>query len=498
MKVQLFILLALFCFISANTAQVQVKSEKDTRAYKKSLRNMVPDKWYLTAPAIIRVKLKKGSGTSGLSLDSLKLDAQLDSIAKQGYTGIEIFATPYGGKSYGGLDAIDRYRIDPASGTMDDFKRLVRQAHRKKLAVIAFDNLGYCSIDAPHFLKACDDISKGKLSKETKWFIWADSSTAKPPQIPDTYYLGGSKRWEKWVYNPIAKKYYWSKWEGFDKDGKPCSLPQYDWSPEWQQEVKNLMHFWMNTGIDGMVVDAVNWYINYTWQMGKECITDIIASYGNTFIQPEGAGGFHEDPVPWITDGGWNCVQNYGLGIWWEKDNRILVNAIEKNNPTGVEEALQIYRDRVIAESGILYIGADSRITELSKYHFYVALCIATGHLYCKSVTNAVHFGMDTTLVRIFNLKKDHTAFEQLSKRQKLSTNDDNRFYAFIQKARSTTERILCVFNFQTTEQQITVDMSGVNALSYLDLANSQPIKYTKQLQLVLPSYGYRFYEIIQ
>ena len=105
---------------------------------------------------------------------------------------------------------------------------------------------------------------------------------------------------------------------------------------------------------------------------------------------------------------------------------------------------------------------------------------------------------MDTTLARIFNLKKDHTAFEQLSKRQKLNTNDDNQFYAFIQKAKSNTERILCVFNFQTTEQQLTIDMSGVNAVSILDLANSQPMKYTKQLQLALPAYGYRFYKIIQ
>ena len=158
MKVQLFIVSVLFCFLVFNSIQAQVSSEKDTPAYKKTLRHMVPDNWYLTAPAIIRVKLNKGAGTSGLSLDSLVLDAQLDSIVRQGYTGIEIFATPYGGRSYGGLDAIDRYRIDPASGTMDDFKRLVRQAHRKKLAVIAFDNLGYCSIDAPHFLKACDDI----------------------------------------------------------------------------------------------------------------------------------------------------------------------------------------------------------------------------------------------------------------------------------------------------------------------------------------------------
>jgi len=115
----------LFCFMVSNSLQAQVKSDKDTPAYKKSLRNMVPEKWYLTAPAIIRVRLKKGSGTSGLSLYSLVLNAQLDSIARQGYTGIEIFATPYGGKSYGGLDAIDRYRIDPAAGTMDDSGHLL-------------------------------------------------------------------------------------------------------------------------------------------------------------------------------------------------------------------------------------------------------------------------------------------------------------------------------------------------------------------------------------
>jgi hypothetical protein len=54
------------------------------------------------------------------------------------------------------------------------------------------------------------------------------------------------------------------------------------------------------------------------------------------------------------------------------------------------------------------------------------------------------------------------------------------------------------VFNFQTTEKQITIDMSGVNALSILDLANSQQFEYTKQLQLALPAYGYRFYKIIQ
>lgn len=498
MKTQLFIV-SLFIFIfSFNCLHAQIINEKEKLAYKNTLRNQVPDKWYLKAPAIIRVTLKEGTQFKQLSLDSLILNTQLDTIIKQGYTSIEIFATPNGGKSFGGLDAIDRYNIDPEVGSMGDFKRLVRQAHRKKLAVIAFDNFGYCSVDAPHFLKACEDIRKGIISNETKWFIWADSSTEKPPMSPDKFYLGGSKRWEKWVYSPIAKKYYWSKWDGVDKDDKPCSLPQYNWSLEWQQEVKNNVNYWMNTGIDGMVVDAVNWYINYTWKMGKECITDVIGSYKNTFVQPEGAGGFHEDPVPWITDGGWNCVQDYGLGIWWENENNILVNAIDKNNPTGLEEAMQNYHDRVVAEGGIVYIGADSKFIEPSKYYQYVAFSIATGHLYCKSMHSQENYVVNTTLARILNFKKEHAAFENLGKRQKLNTNNDAQFYAFIQKANSSIERILCVFNFQSIQQQITIDLSGVNSTSLLDLDNSQIIKYTKQLQVNLPAYGYRFFEIRQ
>lgn len=490
------LLVAILLCLASEKSEAQILNEKGSDSYKSSLRNLVPDKWYLASPAMIRVTLKKGTDFKQLHLDSLILNAQLDSIVKNGYTALEIFATPHGGKSFGGLDAIDRYTIDPAAGDIDDFKRLIRQAHRKNLAVIAFDNFGYSSIDAPAFMKACNDIREGRLSDETKWFIWADSNTAEPPMVPDTYYLGGSERWEKWVYSAEANKYYWSKWDGVDKNGKPCALPQYNWSPEWQREVRNIVHFWMNTGIDGIVVDAVNWYVNYTWKMGKECITDIVSSYGNTFVQPEGAGGFHEDPVPWITDGGWNCVQDYGLGIWWEKDNNILVNAIENNNPAGIEDALMKYHDRVVAEDGILYIGADTRMKDPAKYHLYVAMSIATGHLYCKTARSSENLRIDTTLAWLFHMKKDHPAFEQLGKRQKINTRDDKRYYAFIQKAKDNKERVLCVFNFQETQQQVIVDLSGVNALSLTDLYSSKEIEYSKEFQVTLPPYGYRFFKI--
>ena len=71
---------------------------------------------------------------------------------KEGITALEIFAPEEGGNSYDGLDAIDRFRLDPALGSMQDFRRLVQQAHHAGLAVVTFQNLGYSSVEASFVL----------------------------------------------------------------------------------------------------------------------------------------------------------------------------------------------------------------------------------------------------------------------------------------------------------------------------------------------------------
>jgi hypothetical protein len=105
----------------------------------------------------------------------------------------------------------------------------------------------------------------------------------------------------------------------------------------------------MDTGIDGMIIDAVNWCVDHTWEKGRRRMTEVIASYGNAYSQPEGGGGFHEDPVAWITEGGWNSVQDYGLGIWWEKGSDVIERAINSGDPRPIERALRDYHDRVVA-----------------------------------------------------------------------------------------------------------------------------------------------------
>jgi hypothetical protein len=48
----------------------------------------------------------------------------------------------------------------------------------------------------------------------------------------------------------------------------------------------------MDAGLDGMIVDAVNWYVGHTWEQDRRHITNVIRSYGNVYLQPEGGGAF--------------------------------------------------------------------------------------------------------------------------------------------------------------------------------------------------------------
>lgn len=70
-------------------------------------------------------------------------------------------------------------------------------------------------------------------------------------------------------------------------------LPQYnEGAAEWQCEAKRIVEFWMDTGIDGMLVDAVNWYFGITWKLARDCIRDVIRAHRGGYAQPEAAVGF--------------------------------------------------------------------------------------------------------------------------------------------------------------------------------------------------------------
>lgn len=329
-------------------------------------RERISKRWWESVATMCRVHIRPERRHKAMNLrDETALASELDQMRAQGVYSLEVFAPAHGGYSFSGLDTIDRYRLQPEAGTMDDFRRLVRMSHARGLPIISFDNLGYSSVEAVDFLKACDDIKAGRQTRESKFYLWSDREDAPPPgrdrgntyfMVRPTHLKGyDSSKAELWTWSDRAGKYYWSKWGGVDLQRKRARLPQYNWgTTEFQDEAERIIRFWMDTGIDGMVIDAVNWYVDYTWQLGQQRITKVIESYGNAYSQPEGAGGFHEDPAPWVTEGGWNSVQDYGLGIWWEKGSDVIEQALESGDPRPIERALRDYRDRVVAAGAVL------------------------------------------------------------------------------------------------------------------------------------------------
>jgi Alpha amylase, catalytic domain/Maltogenic Amylase, C-terminal domain len=465
----------------------------------------LPPRWWESAAALRNVTLKEDTVYPQLSLNASMAERQLRIYQQQGFTGIQVFGPADGGKSYNGLDARDHFRIEPQYGTVEDFKRVVEIAHSLGMPVIIFENLGYSALDAPTFLKACDDVREGKDSREARWFFWSNSPDAPLPAAGDSYFLVHPtwlhnyqpEKVEHWAYSDRAKHFYWTRWPGKDAQGKSTNLPQYNWnSIEWQEEAEKIVRFWMDTGIDGMVVDAVNWYVGFTWEKGHKRITDVINSYGNKYSQPEGGGAFHEDPTAWITDGGWVSVQDYGLEIWWEKPRQIIERSIESGDPGLIEDSLRNYHDRVVAARGTLCTAFVTIQNSPERQHLADMLIATTGQLITDSSHKDGERALDPEVQWLLKTKASQPALHQMGPRRRLPTNDDSRYYAFVRSAPTGSERVLVLANFWATSQTIRVDGSGLVAHAAKDLRTGESVPWGKQIDFTLPGFGYRLLEI--
>jgi len=468
-------------------------------------RERVPERWWETAAAIVRAS-PRGRHPFPIQ-DPARTEAALDGLLAQGITAVEVFAPAEGGRSFGGLDTIDRYRLEPAAGTMDDFRRLVRLAHDRKMAVITFDNLGYSSVEAVDFLKAADDVRPGRPSREASFFVWSDSAEAAPPDadadrvffVRPTHLPGGkpgtlyeSAKHEYWQWSERAGKFYWTKWGGEDHQGNKVRLPQYDWrSPAFRDEAEKIVRFWMDTGIDGMVIDAVNWYVGCTWEMSRRRLTDVIASYGNAYAQPEGAGAFREDPVAWITEGGWNSVQDYGLGIWWEEGTNLIHNAVEGGDPRPIEPALRAYHDRVVEAGGSLYFQPTGFDDEARRNLAFATLAGLGSLIQLRYEPDRP---LDAEKSWLLKTKAAHPALQQRSTRRLLVSAPEDRSWAFLRTARDGNERVIVVLNFHGEPRELSLDLSGLSASALVDLRTGERFARRATLRLPLAGYGYRFF----
>src|SRR6516162_9169744 len=141
-----------------------------------------------------------------------------------------------------GYDIADFYAIHPDYGTIEDFQHLVDAAHARGIRILTELVVNHTSDQHPWFQEARSSPDNPKRN----WYVWSET---------DQKYQGAriiftDTERSNWTWDPVAKQYYWHRFFSHQPD------LNYD-NPEVQEEMLNVMRFWLRMGVDGFRCDAV-------------------------------------------------------------------------------------------------------------------------------------------------------------------------------------------------------------------------------------------------
>jgi maltose alpha-D-glucosyltransferase / alpha-amylase len=178
--------------------------------------------------------------------DLVGLTAKLDYLQELGIDCLwlmPIYASPLKDDGY---DIAEFRVIHPTIGTVGDFEALTKAAHARGIRIIADLVVNHTSDQHPWFQEARRDPHSPKRN----YYVWSDTDKL----YKDTRIIFRDTETSNWTWDPIARQYFWHRFYSHQPD------LNYD-NPAVQQEMLDIMAFWLDRGIDGFRVDAVPYLI---------------------------------------------------------------------------------------------------------------------------------------------------------------------------------------------------------------------------------------------
>jgi glycosidase len=161
---------------------------------------------------------------------------KLDYLQELGIKGLWLMPI-HPSPSYHGYDVTDYYAINPEYGTMDDFKRLLDEAHQRDIKIIIDLVLNHTSAQHPWFESA---LTPG--SEYHDWYKWSEID-------PGTLGPWNAKAWYRASNGLYYYAIFWDQMPDLNYD-----------NPAVQEEAKKITSFWLDeVGVDGFRLDAVRY-----------------------------------------------------------------------------------------------------------------------------------------------------------------------------------------------------------------------------------------------
>ena len=142
----------------------------------------------------------------------------------------------------GGYDISDFFTILPEYGKLGDAVRLIEEAHKRGIRIIADLVVNHTSDQHPWFAESRQDRENPKAD----WYVWSETDQG----YPDARIIFTDTERSNWAWDPERQQYYWHRFFSHQPD------LNYD-NPEVQEAMLGALRFWLNLGLDGFRLDAV-------------------------------------------------------------------------------------------------------------------------------------------------------------------------------------------------------------------------------------------------
>ena len=153
-----------------------------------------------------------------------------------------------------GYDIADYSSINPAYGTLKDFKTFVAEAHQRGLRVITELVINHTSDQHPWFQRA-RHAKPGSVHRD--FYVWS----ATPEKYADARIIFKDFEPSNWTWDPISKEYYWHRFFSHQPD------LNFE-NPVVGESVMKFLDYWMDMGVDGLRLDAIPYLFE---QEGTNC-----------------------------------------------------------------------------------------------------------------------------------------------------------------------------------------------------------------------------------
>lgn len=142
-----------------------------------------------------------------------------------------------------GYDIADYRNISPDYGTLQQFKQVVDEAHKRGIRIIMDLVINHTSDEHEWFKKGAAD----KNSPYHDYYFWRKGKGNKPPNNWKSVFEGGA-----WEYNKDLDEYYLHV---FAKKQPDLNMD----NPAVREEVKAIMRYWLDMGVDGFREDVITY-----------------------------------------------------------------------------------------------------------------------------------------------------------------------------------------------------------------------------------------------